>query len=84
MNADNLGRLDKIFREVLSLPGDVDLDRVHQESDPDTDEGGWDSLGHVTLMAALEGEFGITLDTSEMLELTSYPAIRKFLEEKGL
>jgi acyl carrier protein len=84
MNADNLDRLEKIFREVLSLPAGVDLDQVHQDSDPDVDEASWDSLGHVTLMTALEGEFGITLDTSEMLELTSFEAIRRFLEEKGL
>jgi acyl carrier protein len=84
MNADNRDRLEKIFREVFSLPADVDLDRVVQESDPDTEEGRWDSLGHVTLMAALEGEFGIAFDTSEMLELTSFESIRRFLEEKGL
>jgi acyl carrier protein len=79
MKSDNLERVEAIFREVLTVPPDLDLRAVGQESDV-----GWDSLGHVTLMTAIEGEFGLTLDTSEMIELTSFAAIERFLEEKGL
>jgi acyl carrier protein len=79
MKSDHLERVEAIFREVLTVPPDTDLRAVGQDSDV-----GWDSLGHVTLMTAIEGEFGLTLDTSEMIELTSFAAIQRFLEEKGL
>jgi acyl carrier protein len=79
MQAENLEQLEKIFREVFGLAAGADVRRVRQIS-----HERWDSLAHVTLMAALEGEFGIELDTSEQLELTSFEAVRLFLEEKGL
>jgi acyl carrier protein len=79
MKLDNLEQLEKIFREVFELPEVADVRKVRQIS-----HEGWDSLAHVTLMAALEGEFAIALDTSEMLDLTSFEAVRLFLEERGL
>jgi acyl carrier protein len=79
MKPDDLSRLEAIFREVLALPVDADFKKVRQ-----LNQAAWDSLGHVTLMAAIEGEFAIALDTSEMLELTSFEAVRLFLEGKGL
>ena len=78
MKPENQQRLEAIFREVLALPPGVDVRRVRQ-----INQATWDSLGHVTLMAALEGEFGLTLDTSEMLGLGSFDAVRLFLEDKG-
>lgn len=32
----------------------------------------WDSVGHMTLMAALEDEFNIMFDTEDILEFNSY------------
>ena len=32
----------------------------------------WDSVGHMTLIAALEDEFDIMLETEDMMSLTSY------------
>lgn len=37
----------------------------------------WDSLNHVHLIMALEGEFGVTFEPDQALALTSIPAIRK-------
>ncbi len=44
----------------------------------------WDSLAHVSLMLAIEGEFGISIDVLDQVTLTSYPAIRRYLEERGV
>ena len=70
-------RLEAIFREVFALPDGTSVRTLRQINLP-----AWDSLGHVTLMAALEGEFGLVLDTSEMLGLTSFEAVRLLLQEK--
>jgi acyl carrier protein len=44
----------------------------------------WDSVGHMTLMVALEDAFGLTLEVEEMLELTSVAAILDFLDRAGV
>lgn len=79
MTREHQHQLETIFRDVLALPDTADLRTVRQ-----LNHAAWDSLGHVTLMAALESEFELTLDTGEMLMLTSFEAVRLFLTEKGL
>jgi acyl carrier protein len=70
-------RLQDIFRAVLQLPPTRDVTAVRQLG-----EQTWDSLAHVTLVAALESEFGVNIDTADALEMTSYEATRLILEEK--
>lgn len=72
-------RLDEIFKAVLDLPGTSDVTRLRQINAP-----GWDSLAHVSLVAAIESEFGLQIDAADSLELTSYEAVRLYLEERGL
>jgi len=71
-------KLQQIVRASLELPPDADVTRARQlgvES--------WDSLAHVSLMLAIEGEFGVSIAAPDQLHLTSYPAIRRYLEEHG-
>ena len=44
---------------------------------------GWDSLGHMRLILALENKFDIKFDYSEIVELSSVEAIQEFLRKKG-
>ncbi len=79
MIADRDAKLNEIVRAVLELPSGTDVSRVRQlgiES--------WDSLAHVSLMLAIEGEFGVTIDIADQIALTSVRAIRLYLEERGL
>ena len=39
----------------------------------------WDSVGHMSLMAALEGEFDIELEIDEIINLSSYNIGRETL-----
>ena len=32
----------------------------------------WDSIGHMTLMSGLEESFGITLETDDIIDFSSY------------
>jgi acyl carrier protein len=41
--------------------------------------GEWDSLNHLNLILALEGEFGVQFEAEEIPELTSVAAIRRRL-----
>ncbi len=73
------GKLGQILRATLELPPDVDVTRVRQLG-----VATWDSLAHVTLIVALESEFGIAIDVADQIRLTSYAAIRSYLEERGV
>ncbi|HWG35112.1 MAG TPA: acyl carrier protein [Gemmatimonadaceae bacterium] len=79
MTAENEARLGDIMRSVLELPPHVDVTLARQlgvES--------WDSLAHVSLMLAIESEFGVNIDVADQISLTSYPAIRLYLEGQGI
>ena len=72
-------KLEEIFREVFRLPEGADVPATRQSSAPD-----WDSLAHVLLMAAVESEFGLEIDAGDSLELTSFDAVARYLEDRGL
>lgn len=42
----------------------------------------WDSLRHINLVIAIENEFGVTFDLSEIAELTTVEAIGDALKRK--
>ena len=72
-------RLQAIFQAVLELP---------PGSDPTVSAHGqtasWDSLAHVSLVAAIEAEFDVTIDAGDSMSLTSYEATRQFLADLGV
>jgi acyl carrier protein len=79
MNTQSSDRLQDIFRAVFELSGDIDVTNLDQTNSPR-----WDSLDHVSLVTAIESEFGISLDAADQLRMTSYVATAILLEERGL
>ena len=79
MTAEGDAKLNEIVRAVLQLPANTDVGRARQLS-----VESWDSLAHVSLMIAIESEFGVSIDIADQLTLTSVPAIRLYLEERGV
>ena len=77
MASDQAEKLSQIFRFILQLPDDADTSRIRRINDVR-----WDSLASVTLVTALESEFGISLDSHEIDRLTSYQATLLLLSEK--
>ena len=41
----------------------------------------WDSVGHMTLMAAIEDSFDIMLDTDEIVDFSSYEKGKEILKK---
>ena len=74
MNAKSTERLQAIFRAVFDLPDGTDVTRLRQLNTPT-----WDSLAHVSLVTAIESEFGMSLDATEQLRMTSYASIAVLL-----
>lgn len=42
---------------------------------------GWDSLGHISLMMAVEQEFGVSLTTEAMRHALTLPAVVDFVAQ---
>ena len=68
---------ERLERAVLDLPPEMDVTGAEQAA-----IGTWDSLAHVSLMLALESEFGISIDVTDQVRLTSYGAIHDWLAER--
>lgn len=79
MNGATEQKLQTVFRAVFDIPDGRDVQSLRQ-----VNFSSWDSLAHVSLVAALENEFKITLNISEALQVTSFEAARLLLEEKGV
>jgi acyl carrier protein len=70
-------RLTRCFASVF--PG-LSSDQIHSASVETVPA--WDSLAAVTLIAVLEQEFDTQIDLMEMPELTSYQAVRDYLQRQ--
>ena len=69
-------RIRAIMAEVLRLPAD----RIGADAAIGTVPN-WDSTAHMRMMIALEDAFGIDLDESRMVEMTSFGTIHSAVEE---
>lgn len=59
-----------VFRDVFSVPTDVDTSKLIYNDYP-----GWDSVGHMTLVAALEEKFDCMLEMDDILDMSSYAKV---------
>jgi acyl carrier protein len=69
-------RIRAIMAEVLRLPAD----RIGADAAMGVVPN-WDSTAHMRMMIALEDAFGIHLDESRMVEMTSFARICDAVEE---
>ena len=65
-------RIKRTISDVMGVPAAT----ISESSGPDTIPS-WDSLHHVHLVVALEGEFRVSFNPDDLLELVSVPAIRQ-------
>lgn len=71
-------RLRSAFRRALALPNDFDTSSAEANNTRT-----WDSVGHLQLVVAIEEEFGIRLDPSDVVELESYLDAEAILKKHG-
>ena len=64
-------RLRAVFVEALALDDDVDVTHLAFRDVP-----AWDSVGHMALVAAIEDEFDVQLDTDQVIDLASFAVAR--------
>jgi acyl carrier protein len=71
-------RIHRVVSAVLGVPLELVDDATGQDS-----VDGWDSLSHIHLVVALEGEFCTTFTPEQALQMTSVHAIRDVLRATG-
>jgi acyl carrier protein len=72
-------RLREVFRKSLELPADFDVDNLQYRGVEK-----WDSLAHMSLIAALEDEFDIMIDTEDVIDMSSFGKAREILGKYGV
>ena len=71
------------LRDAIAQTLEISPDTIAQTSTHE-DLAGWDSLGHVNLMMALEQTFDVQLDVEDFPKLNSVPAILEYLRAQGI
>ena len=69
-------KLLSIFNEIF----DQDLDKVSADISMENLDY-WDSFGHISLMAACESEFEVSVDIEKFSGLTNLSSISNYLSE---
>lgn len=72
-------KLRSVFSSVLNIkPDEINDDIAFDKTK------GWDSLAHMALIAALDTEFDIMLDTDDVVDLSSYGQSKVILRKYGV
>ena len=75
----NEERLRQCFHQSLGLPEESLTDELAYASVPQ-----WDSIAHMALIAALESEFDVMLETEDILGMSSVGEARRILARYGI
>ena len=74
----NIEKYNNVFKEMF----DIDVEALKELHYQDIDE--WDSVGHMSLMAALEDSFDIMIDTEDIIDFESYVKGIEILQKYGV
>ena len=72
----NLDLYKKTFISSLAIDEKIFSEKLEYNEIPE-----WDSIGHMTLMSGLEESFGITLETDDIIDFSSYKKGKEILEK---
>jgi acyl carrier protein len=74
--SNNLQKYKEAFKETFELKDTDDIDNLKYQS-----IDSWDSIGHMTLMSALESAFSITLETDDIIDFSSFKKGKEILKK---
>ncbi|WP_433373638.1 acyl carrier protein [Actinoplanes sp. CA-142083] len=75
----SLDQLRGAFRTALDLPADAPVDDLKYQ-----DNEKWDSLAHMSLIATIEDEFSIMIDTDDVINMSSFAEAINILGKYGV
>ena len=71
--------LVQLFADALAIAPELVTDDLTYQSIPQ-----WDSVAHMTLIASLEDEYEIMLDTDDIIDMSSVLKARQILAKYGV
>jgi acyl carrier protein len=71
--------LQDIIAAALSIPAEQVTDDLSYQRIPE-----WDSVSHIYLITELEATFNITIDTDEVLEMSSVEKVKEILRKHNV
>ena len=74
----NLEKYKKIFKECFSVNEDV-VEELHYQGVAE-----WDSVGHMSLIAELEEQFGIMFEMDDIIDFSSYNKGIEIISKYGI
>lgn len=75
---NNLEKLTKVFAETFGIDESQVAELKYQAIEQ------WDSVGHMTLVAAIEDEFGIEMDTDDIIDMSSFEKAKEIVAKYGV
>ena len=72
---NNLEKYSKVFTKTFSI-NKSKLKKLKYQSIPE-----WDSVGHMSMISALEDTFKITMDMDDIIDFSSYEFGKKILKK---
>lgn len=69
-------KLKRIFAEALNISEENVTDTLEYNGIPE-----WDSIAHMALIAAIDEEFDIMMDTEDVIDLSSYLQAKEILKK---
>ncbi len=76
---NNEDKLKEIFSSSLGIKLDDIKENLKYHSIPQ-----WDSIAHMTLVAAIDDAFGTMLDTDDVINLSSFDKAKEILKKYGV
>jgi acyl carrier protein len=76
---DNLIKLKKSFVDALIISEEIVNDDLAYQSIEQ-----WDSISHMVLISQLEDDFGISIDTDDVIDLSSFGKAIEILKKYGV
>ena len=77
MIMSNLEKYNNAFMETLEITEDQLAGLKYQDIEA------WDSVGHMSLIAALEDAFDIMMDTDDIIDFSSYEKGKEILAKEA-
>ncbi len=75
---NNVEKLKKVFADTFGIAVNEVEGLQYQGIEQ------WDSVGHMTLVAAIEDEFNIELDTDDIIDMSSFEKAKEIVVKYGI
>jgi acyl carrier protein len=69
-------RLKKVFKEALGIEEEIINDELKYNEIPQ-----WDSVAHMNLVAEIESEFDIMLETDDIIDMSSFKKAKEIVSK---